>query len=131
MGNGVWMSVCPVNKTHPYSHFPPPQNRSLTHSQTHAQILKVFPMTFRMLLFHVFESWGHTIVGEGLRPSHISKEINLFKPQRKSPEKFRTGCRDSPGCLSHHAEPGRTYKAFSFLFIFFFLSPSFPVPSSF
>jgi len=36
-------------------------------------------------LFHVLESWGHTIVGVGLSPSHISKEINLRKPLEKKP----------------------------------------------
>lgn len=57
--------------------------------------------------------------GVELRPIHISKEINLLKPLSKNPEKFRTGCRDSPGCLSHHAEPGRVHKALSFLSVFF------------
>lgn len=89
-----------------------------TLTNTHAQIPKVFPMAFRTVLFHVFESWGHTIAGVELRPSHISKEINLLKPLSKNPEKFRTSCRDSPGCLSHHAELGRVHKALSFLCLF-------------
>lgn len=42
-------------------------------------------MAVRMLLFYVLESWGHTIVGVGMRPSHISKEINLLKPLEKKP----------------------------------------------
>lgn len=113
------MSVCPVTKTYPYSHFPPPQKRPLTHSGTHIHIPQIYSHWLLEWFSFMYLRVRDMHSGVELRPIHISKEINLLKPLSKNPEKFKTGCRDSPGCLSHHAEPGRVHKALSFLSVFF------------